>query len=392
MRVVASLLLILLGLAGCTTTERAAVPGALIGEATVAGYSKIRFWGDSGSSITLEDIDVVAQQRKAAAKNDPSILKGSINMLALSGGGSNGAFGAGVLIGWAETGTRPRFDIVTGISTGALIAPFAFLGAEYDPQLASLYTTISVRDVAAKQGPLSILRNAAVASNKPLRALASGYITDKLIEDVAREHLKGRRLLVGTANLDAGRPVIWDMGAIAASGAPDRKTLFQDVLIASASIPGVFPPVRISVTADGKTYDELHVDGGTGNQVFLFPVSISLPEIDKRHKTNRKRALYIIRNGQTAPPEYSPVKAKLAPVASKSLGMLMRTQGIGDLYRMYVQATRDNIAYNLIDMPNDFRLTEKEPFDPVYMKALYASGYQIGRNGIPWEHTPPDFR
>jgi hypothetical protein len=393
MRVIAGLLILLVGLAGCTTTERSAVPAAFVGEVTVAGYSKIRFWGDDASSITPADIETIAAQRNAAAKSDPSLLKGTANLLALSGGGSNGAFGAGVLVGWGESGTRPRFDIVTGISTGALIAPFAFLGKAYDAQLASLYTTISTKDVVAKQGPVAIFRNAAVASNKPLRHLAESYITDQLLDDVAREHAKGRRLLVGTANLDAGRPVIWDMGAIASSNAPDRKKLFQDVLIASASIPGVFPPVRISVTVDGKTFDELHVDGGTGNQVFLYPVNLSLGELDKRYKSNRKRALYIIRNGQTAP-QYSPVKAKLAPVAAKSLDMLMRTQGIGDLYRMYVQTARDKISYNLIDMPDDFTMSEPKPFDSAYMKALYARGYEIGRNGnaIPWEHTPPDYK
>jgi predicted acylesterase/phospholipase RssA len=391
MRVIVGILLAVAGLGGCTTVDRTAVPAAFVGDATVAGYSKVRFWGDDGSSITADDIDLIVAQRKEAEKGDPSLRKGPINLLALSGGGSNGAFGAGVLIGWAESGKRPRFDVVTGISTGALIAPFAFLGTPYDPQLASLYTTISAQDVVAKQGPLAMLRNASVVSNKPLRHLTSTYITDQLLADVAREHNKGRRLLVGTANLDAARPVIWDMGAIAASNAPDRKTLFQDVLLASASIPGIFPPVRISVTVDGRTFDELHVDGGTGNQVFLYPADLSVAALDKRHRSNRPRVLYIIRNGQTTP-QYSAVKAKLAPVATRSLSMLMRTQGIGDLYRMYAQATRDKIAYNLIDMPDDFTMTEKEPFDPTYMKSLYARGYEIGRNDIRWEQEPPDYR
>ncbi|MDA1215075.1 MAG: patatin family protein, partial [Planctomycetota bacterium] len=205
------------------------------------------------------------------------------------------------------------------------------------------------------------------------------------------EHQKGRRLLIGTTNIDAERPVIWDMGAIASSGMPDRKKLFQDVLIASAAIPGVFPPVRLSVTADGHKYEELHVDGGTSNQVFLIPAGFSLRDADDRMNFDGiSRKLYIIRNGRTTP-EYSVVKASMISLAGKSISTLTKNQGIGDLYRLYAISQRDHIDYNYIDIPSDFKMTETVPFDPLYMRGLYRRGYEMAQLEIPWAKVPPGF-
>ncbi|MCA3556495.1 MAG: patatin-like phospholipase family protein, partial [Aestuariivirga sp.] len=204
--------------------------------------------------------EVIARQKAAGLSPTER------NFLALSGGGSNGAFGAGLLTGWTEAGTRPEFTIVTGISTGSLTAPFAYLGPPYDKLLTEAYTQISGRDVFRRKPVLSALRSSAAADNTPLRQLVARYVTDRMVADIAVQNGRGRKLLIGTTNLDAGRPVVWDIGAIAASGEPDRKQLIQDILVASSSIPGLFPPVKIKVVADGKTFDEMHVDGGTTNQ------------------------------------------------------------------------------------------------------------------------------
>ena len=380
----------LTGCAGPTVDElRAPVPEPLVATANVPGYySLIRFWGDDASAITPAVIKTTSAQFIAAAKIDPGIDPLDRKFLSVSGGGSNGAFGAGLLVGWTASGTRPQFDIVTGISTGSLIAPFAFLGPAYDGSLREAYTEVTGKDLYEKKGILSIVGSDSIADNTPLRRLVEKYVTDQLLTDVAREHGKGRRLLVGTTNIDAERPVIWDMGAIASSGKPGRKQLFRDILVASASIPGMFPPIRLNVVADGKRYDELHVDGGTSNQAFLFPSNFSPKNVDKQLGGKRKRTLYIIRNGKVTP-EWSAVKPRLASIAGKSISSLIKTQGIGDLYRMYANARRDGIAFNAIWVPASFSMKEKEPFDQAYMRTLFNLGYEMGKGGIAWSQLPP---
>jgi hypothetical protein len=384
------LCVILLGmaLAACAgpTVEslRDPVPEPLVKQSSVPGYERIRYWGDNGEGLSPNLVTEIVAQQKAAG-----MTSGRRDYLAVSGGGSNGAFGAGILFGWTATGTRPEFTVVTGVSTGSLIAPFAFLGPPYDALLKEAYTEISGEDVYEKKGIFGIIGSESVADNTPLRRLVSRYVTDQMLVDIVREHNRGRRLLVGTTNLDAERPVVWDIGAIAMSGVAGRKQLIQDILVASASIPGVFPPVNIKVMADGKTFDEIHVDGGTSNQAFMFPSNFSVRQADKSLKrTDMKRTLYVLRNGKVTP-EYSTVKPKLASIVGKSISSLIKTQGIGDLYRMYANAQRDGIAFRAIWIPESFTKKEPAPFDPGYMKALFDLGYEMGRNGIPWAEQPP---
>jgi len=387
----AVLILVALILAACASSaalQRDAVPEPLVADAKVPGYGKIRYWGDAAASFTEADINLRFEQFKAEARRDPAILNHPGRAMTISGGGSNGAFGAGVLVGLSEAGRRPSYDIVTGVSTGSLIAPFAFLGPPYDEELRRAYTTISLKNVGRQNSIFTILGGESLASNDPLRQLVHTYVSDRMLVDIAAEYAKGRRLYIGTTNLDAERPVIWDATKIAASDEPGKRQLFEDILVASAAIPGVFPPMRIKVVADGKAYDEMHVDGGTTNQVFLLPPGLSIAEIRKSQHINRGLELYILRNGKTSP-EYSVVEPKLASIAGKSIGALIKTQGNGDLYRLYVQAKREGIDYNLISIPDSFTLKEKEPFDPDYMKALYAEGYKIGRSGVSWQKYPP---
>jgi predicted patatin/cPLA2 family phospholipase len=391
-RSVVSALVLLLTACASTSLEamRNPVPEPLVVQADVPGYSQIRFWGDDGAGLTQEAVETRLAQLAAAAKVDPSISSRNLNFLTVSGGGSNGAFGAGLLVGWTAAGKRPNFDVVTGISTGSLIAPFAFLGSAHDPDLREAYTGISGKNIYRKKGILRAITSDSAADNTPLRALVAKYVDDELVAQIAAEHSKGRRLLIGTTNIDAERPVVWDIGSIASSSEPGRVALIREILVASASIPGIFPPVRLSVTADGKTYDELHVDGGTSNQVFLMPSNFSTKSIDKATNVKRKRTLYIIRNGKVGP-EWSAVKPKLTSIAGKSVSSLIKTQGIGDLYRIYVSAKRDGVSYNAIWVPDTFEMKEPEPFDPAYMKALFELGESTAKNGISWSKVPPGF-
>lgn len=378
--------LLLAACAGPTVESlRDPVPEPLVSRSAVPGYSRIRYWGDNGEGLSPNIVAEVVAQQKAAGYNPKNR-----SYLAVSGGGSNGAFGAGILFGWTASGKRPEFTIVTGISTGSLIAPFAFLGPPYDEQLKAAYTQISGEDIYQRKGFLSIVSSDSAADNSPLRRLVAKYVTDQMVADIAREHNRGRRLLIGTTNLDAERPVVWDIGAIASSGVPDRKMLIQEILIASASIPGVFPPVNLKVVADGKTYDEMHVDGGTANQAFMFPSTFSLKESDKKIRPGEtvNRTLYVLRNGKVTP-EYSTVKPRLASIVGKSISTLIKTQGIGDLYRMYANAQRDGIAFRAIWIPASFTMKEPKPFDPAYMKALFDLGYEMGAKGVAWETQPP---
>ncbi|RUW86130.1 patatin-like phospholipase family protein [Mesorhizobium sp. M1E.F.Ca.ET.063.01.1.1] len=379
-------------LTGCIAAyPRDGVPAQYVSKAEVSGYpGDIRVWGDSYASFPADRLVRLRDQRKIAAKTDASIKLRELNALTLSGGGSSGAFGAGILAGWTKAGTRPQFDIVTGISTGALIAPFAFLGPAYDDELKQSFTKISDSDIYIKHSLLGLVSSSSFTSNAPLARMLDQHITYTMLDQIVRESAKGRRLFIGTTNLDADRAVIWDMGAIAASGRPDRLKLFKQVMLASTAIPGIFPPVQLEVTAAGRTYHEMHVDGGTSNEVFLMPAGLRLSELDRTFHTQMKARLYIIRNGRTMP-EPSIVKATLPDIAGKAVSSLIKTQAIGDLYRLYATAKRDGIDYNVIDIPADFTVEAKSPFDNKYMRALYEKGYEIGHAGVPWKKTPPGF-
>jgi len=318
-----------------------------------------------------------------------------MNILALSGGGSNGAFGAGLLNGWDASGTRPTFAVVTGISTGALIAPFAFLGGEYDAEIGKLFTSVHTEDVYKNKSFFGMIGSVlgssdSLTDSKPLQDLLDQYIDEEMLKKIAEAHNKGRRLLIATTNLDARKLVIWNMGAIAASGRPDAPELFRKVVLASASMPIAFPAVYIEVEADGRKYDEMHVDGGVITEVFfysdIFKVEEGLEHVGIKKKPEVK--LYIIRNSQIQP-QYQEVKVNLLSIAGRSISSLTSTQGVGDLYRIYLLSEREGIDFNLASIPPDFVPNAQEPFDPVEMKRLYDLGYNMAKSGYPWEKYPP---
>ena len=384
--------LLALALASCgAMVSRNPVPLALETQAEVVGMgpTPVRFWGDQ----LPPNSDAMVKEKWAQTRaNRPHLMaKGKrpiINFLALSGGGSDGAFGAGVLVGWTASGKRPEFDLVTGVSTGALTAPFAFLGPKYDQALKHVFTQSSTKDIAIMQPVRGLLGGDSLASNAPLAKVIAHYIDEGFLREVAEEHRKGRRLLIGTTNLDAERPVIWDMGRIATSGSPDALQLFRTVLLASAAIPAVFPPGFIKVAVEGAVYDEMHVDGGTTREVFLVPTQFMASRVDGGLGINPIRRAYIIRNGHVAP-EYKAVKARTLSIAGRAVSSLIKSQGVGDLYELYVFAKKNGIDYNLAYIPGDFIDTSTSSFDEVYMTKLYDLGFSLAQAGYPWKKVPP---
>jgi len=383
------ILFLLLVLAGCAgPPERQPLPPEYTLKAGVPGIPEARFWGDEWPTFAaerFEEFTVADFQREY-----DGIYGKPHNYLAISGGGANGAFGAGLLVGWTESGERPEFTMVTGVSTGALIAPFAFLGPDYDGEMKTMYTTISTKDIARKRKLLAVLSNDSMADTAPLKALIAKVIDAEMIDAIAREHKKGRRLFIGTVNLDAGRSVIWNIGAIAVSDYPQKITLIQDLLRASAAIPVAFPPVFITVEAEGKQYDEMHVDGGTGSQVFVYPAAVDWQVITRKLKVKGKPQVYVVRNS-FLDADYNGVKRSVFPIASRTIDSLIRTQGVGDLYQIYTLCQRDGNDFNLAYIPSDFTDEPTEGFDPVYMKKLFDRGYQMSLEGYPWEKAPPGF-
>jgi predicted acylesterase/phospholipase RssA len=311
--------------------------------------------------------------------------------LAISGGGDSGAFGAGLLKGWTESGTRPEFRVVTGVSTGALIAPFAFLGPKYDYLLERFYTQTPTDQILKKRWIVSAaLFNDGLADTRPLYETISKYVDRPMLDAIAAEYAKGRILLVGTTNIDTLEPVIWNMTAIAASKDPHAIVLFRKVLLASASIPGAFPPTMIDVQVDGVRYQEMHVDGGTVGQVFLYPPSLQLAQMSATAGMTRQRTLYIIRNARLDS-DPANVKRRTLPIAGRAISSLMKTQGIGDLYRIFVTANRDGLDYNLAYIPPTFTVPHTKDFDPAYMRPLFATGEEMAAKGYPWKKYPPGY-
>lgn len=355
--------------------------------AQIPNIPRAKFWGDEAPSFAGA---VYGQSREKLMHDFPGIFGREHNYLALSGGGAKGAFGAGLMVGWSAAGTRPEFTMVTGISTGALMAPFVFLGTPYDAQLREIFTTYSTKDLVIERNILSTLIGSSAADTTPLRNMLAKYVNQQVMKAIAAEHKKGRRLWIGTTNLDAQRPVIWNIGLIASSGQHSALELIRKIILASASIPAIFPPVLFEVEANGNRYDEIHVDGGTASQVFLYPVDFDWKLILRHFEVKGTPKVYVIRNSFLKP-DWETVHLKILPIAGVSINSLIRTQGIGDMYRIYLDCQRDGLDYNLAYIPEDFDLKPNEDFDPVYMGKLFDLGYQLARNGYPWDKTPPGF-
>jgi hypothetical protein len=357
----------------------------------IPGMPGVRTWGNEFSPVFQKDmIESIHQEERSGLFKEGD----TVSVLAISGGGGDGAFGAGLLCGWSAAGNRPRFKLVTGISTGALTAPFAFLGPAYDEKLKKVYTTISSKDVFKLKSLFGMLQTDAIALNDPLAKLTTEYVDEKMLADIAAEHAKGRRLYIGTAALDAQRPVVWNMGAIAASGHPEALDLFRQVMIASAAVPVAFPPVYIKVEADGQRYDEMHVDGGVANQVFLYGPVLNPLKMQKEFGISRPRRqfrVFVIRNTQIKA-NWQAVKPLMRAIAPRSVSSLIKAQGIGDLYRIFATSRRDGFDFNLAVIPDEMDTANRaDEFDKHVMNVLFDTGYRLARYGYRWFKEPPGF-
>ena len=381
---VATLLLCFL-LTACASVVRNALPEEDHLDVTVLGETNFRHWGDNNAVRAFPGVE----NRSQLEQRYSGIMRTEHNYLVISGGGANGAYGAGVLKAWSELGTRPEFTIVTGISTGALISPFAFLGEAYDQQLEQLYTTLDTTQILDTRSFFSLFGADSLVDTSPLSRVLEQVVDDDMVAALAREHAKGRVLAVGTTNLDAARPVVWNLTRIAASGHPDAAKLIRQVLKASSAIPGAFPPVYIEVeTPDGRKYDEMHGDGGVATQMFFYPAGANWQQVMQVLEVTGTPRIYLIRNAYIHP-AYKPVEPRLVPIAGRTIDSLIRTQGVGDFFRIDLLAERDGIDLDVTWIPDETRTVlgaeQNEAFDPVYMKALFEYGYNQTLNGDTWK-------
>jgi predicted acylesterase/phospholipase RssA len=331
--------------------------------AAIPGVPDARFWGDSEADY------------KAALPSKPG------PWLILSSGGSDGAFGAGLLNGLTAAGKRPDYAVVTGVSTGALIAPFAFAGSRYDDELRKAYTEVTAADVFEAGSSTG----ESFVNSWPLRDFIAKEITPQLLADIAAAYRGGRRLFVVTSDLDLQRSVVWNMGAIAAHGGENATKLFVNVLLASASIPGGFPPVLIDVEADGKRFQEMHVDGGLGGQLFVAPPSLMASTSEYRLPATQ---IYIVVNTGLKR-EFKLVDRFAPTILTQSIGMAVPVDTSMMIDRAYVVAKRSGVEFNVATIPTSFSAPSKGPFDPEYMKTLFEVGAVQGKGATAFATTPP---
>ncbi len=287
-------------------------------------------------------------------------------------------------------GTR-SFKLVTGVSTGALIAPFAFLGPSRDADLRAVYTKVTPDDIYRTRSIFAAVTSDALSDSAALYALISHYVDEGMVADIARQYGRGRLLFIGTTDIDEQRPVLWNIGAIAASGKSGSIELIRKILLASAAIPGAFPPVLIDVESGGQHYQEMHVDGGTVAQMFLYPASLDLRRESERLNINRQRTAYLIRDDRLDP-EWSDIHRQFLSIAKRAIDTMIHASGTNDVLRIYATTIRDGVTFRLAYIGADFRGAEHEPFDRTYMNSLFDYAYAKARNGYPWSTRPPGFQ
>jgi predicted acylesterase/phospholipase RssA len=383
-----ALLAVALVAAGCTSRAPLREPPTadLYADAVVPGLPAVRGWGDDFTEQQRVAARARSRQTAVARWEAAGRPAAGIDMqvLALSGGGPDGAFAAGLLNGWTAAGDRPEFEVVTGISVGALIAPFAFVGPDYDDELRSIFTTSQTSDVIVFRFFGALMGALGVADPQPLRATLRRLVDEPMLARIAAEHAKGRRLLIGTTHIDAARPMIWDMGAIAAAG---RGDLFRDVMVASASIPGAFPPVLIDVESGGRRFTEFHVDGGVTHSVIVGPTGVETALANDLPFPVR-REIYVVQNNGLLP-GFEAVAPSLPAIGLRSFSTLIRGQSNGDLIGIYFAAQRAGASFNLIFVPPGFTPASAASFDPVYMRSLFDAAYADALDGIDWLNRPP---
>lgn len=362
-----------LAVAGCASLPRTPYGVADASSARVLDLTELRRYADEPAATFRPDRHQV-------------VLRGPRTYLALSGGGADGAYGAGVLSGWTEAGTRPSFSIVSGVSTGALIAPFAFLGPEHDLTLRDLYTSGVAESLLDAPNPFNAIFGAGLFGNTRLRELVAKYIDGNFVAAVAAEYAKGRQLLIVTTNLDTQRTAIWDMGGIAALRTPEALNLFRDVVAASASLPVVFPPMLVTAEANGRRFQEMHVDGGVTAPVLTLPEAFLLR--DAKLAKSGDLQLYILINNKVER-EFQLVPNSTIEIAARSSSTIVKTQTRSILYSTYDFARRNNFRFNLTYIEGRIPAATSSGFDTAYMRGLFQYGYERARSGQVWSKSPP---
>ena len=297
---------------------------------------------------------------------------GHRDIVALSGGGANGAFAAGLMTGWTASGTRPDMEVVTGVSTGALAASFVFLGPDWDDELTEAYTGGAASDLLQPQG-LGALFGSGVYRGEPLRALVDHYIDDRVLQAVAAEATRGRMLLVATTDLDSQRGVVWDMGAIARRGGPEALTLFRLVLVASASVPGAFPPVLIPSEGGGHRFEEMHVDGGVATPFLALPETFW--SFEDEAGDLRGGRIHVIVNGRTGA-GFKITRDSMGTVLARSLDIMLRTSLVSTLAGNRAFAERNGLEFHYAALPDD---SAADPLD--FRLEAMRGVYDVGRAG-----------
>ena len=386
-----------LSIQGCVTTRpRNAVPMDFSGKVTIPGMPDIRSnMGDLNPIVMRKSL---VDSFKQEGKDDYPVNSFGIKIypvLAISGGGPNGAYGAGFLIGWSKEGSRPLFKIITGVSSGSLIALYTFLGKDYDDQLEIFFTTRSTKDLMKRNNLLSVLFGDSLMSSALLVKNISAIVDDKLIVKVAQEHRRGRRLFIGTVNFDAQEFVVWDMGALACKGGPDALNLFRKIILASSAMPMMFPPVYFEVSSPtGKIYDEMHVDGGAMRGVFyidrLTKNMEGAAKVVGINPSEYRPQIYILSNAYMSPIRQQ-IKNSFKDIGIRFLDTLGAAANNGDIYRLYAFAQKRGLDFNLAYIPDDFSPQQKEYFDTKEMRRLFKRGYDDAVNGYKWHKTPPEY-
>lgn len=344
---------------------------------------------DPAESLDPLDPEALAQVAKQIreSRKPKTPPEKKYEILVLSGGAVYGAYSAGVLVGWSDAGDRPIFDVITGVSIGALTAPFVFAGPEYDSVIRESSTMLRSEDLFKRRRGIRELLNESVADNTPLRKRLNGLITPQFLQKVAAEHAKGRRLYIGSTNLDTKRLVVWDLGAIATKG---DVALFIDTMLASAAIPGFFPSVRFNVEIDGQQYEELHVDGGVTRSMF-FRVPYIPP--DKREAFGPSSLydsnMYILIAGKLFA-DSDGVSPRTLRVAGAAISSLLYSGTRGDLARLYNYCTLTGMNYRSAAIPQELEVPmQSTNFDPAQTTKMFEAGYRAALEKKVWRTTPP---
>lgn len=345
-------------------------------------------YGDGPGLPIMRDLFRVGEQIRAARR--PDILPVKKTCLVLSGGGAFGAYQAGILYGWSEAGTRPSFDSITGVSTGALVATLVFLGPDYDCELKRVYTSVKTNDIYIRRSSIQALLSNSLADNAPLARQINTLLTPEAFARLGAEHRKGQRLYVGTTDLDGRRSVVWDIGAIAARGTPEDRELVTRVLLASAAIPGFFPPTEIPVEVDGRRLIERHVDGGVTQGLFIRPPYVP-PELRQRAPADflYDSDLYVIVAGKLyADPE--DVKPGVLKIAESSISTLLFAETRVELVKVYMAGMLAGMNYRLAAIPSEYKAPKSSTeFDPAMMTGMFEEGRRQVLAGTAWRSSPP---